>query len=172
MSVDLFHLLGIFLLLSCLSLLDLDDSVSTSEPTTIIFCGTILAEDCCVKRAGKFADSWDIVNIRDENGVSTWKKNTEEMIDRVLSLISTKAAQAEYFNNPVSEGRIFTETKVGRVPKLSKFPFLVIYADPTQSEAKGTAKNKKGSLKDHSRQYGSAERLNAPCTSSRDSSAR
>lgn len=120
---------------------------STSEPTTIIFCGNIIAEDCCIKRAGDYADHWDIVNIRDENGVSTWKKNTEEMIDRVLSLISTKAAQGEYFNNPVSEGRIFTETKLGRIPKLSRFPFLVIYADPTQSEAKGTAKNKKGSLK-------------------------
>lgn len=121
---------------------------SISEPTLIIFCGNIIAEDCCIMRAGAIADHWDIVNIRDEEGHSTWpEKNSEERIDRVLSKVSTKAQQAEYFNNPIVEGKIFPSRKWGKVPALRRFPFLVIYADPTQSESKGTAKNKKGSLK-------------------------
>lgn len=45
---------------------------SISEPTLVIFCGNIIAKDCCVVRAGEMADSWDIVNIRDKNGFSTW----------------------------------------------------------------------------------------------------
>lgn len=73
-------------------------------------------------------------------------KNTEESIDRALSKISTKAQQAEYFNNPIVEGKTFGPRKWGRVP-WRQFPFLCVYADPTQSEAKGSAKNKKGSLK-------------------------
>ncbi|WP_418981718.1 hypothetical protein [Alistipes sp.] len=120
---------------------------SISEPTLIIFCGNIIAEDCCIVRAGKFADHWDIVNIRDRNGRSTWpEKNTEEHIDRALAKVSTKAQQGEYFNNPIVEGKTFGPRKWGKIP-WRKFPFLCIYADPTQSEAKGTAKNKKGSLK-------------------------
>ena len=121
---------------------------SISTPTLVIWAGNIIAEDCCIVRAGKKANNWDIVNIRDENGKSTWpEKNTEELIDRALSKISTQAQQAEYFNNPVVEGKIFGPRKWGKIPSLRRFPFLCIYADPTQSEAKGAAKNKQGSLK-------------------------
>ena len=121
---------------------------SISTPTLILWCGNIIAEDCCITRAGKKADHWDIVNIRDEHGKSTWpEKNTEEMIDKVLSKISTKAKEGEYFNNPLTEGKIFPSTKWGKVPTLSRFPFLVIYADPTTSESKGPSANKKGSQK-------------------------
>lgn len=127
---------------------------SISVPTLIIWCGNIIAEDCCIVRAGNIAGNkdvkgnWDIVNIRDEHGKSTWpEKNTEEMIDEVLSKTDTVTVQGEYYNNPITEGKLFPEVKWGRVPDLRRFPFLVIYADPTTSEAKGTAKNKKGSLK-------------------------
>ncbi len=121
---------------------------STSEPLLVVFCGNIIAEDCCIVRAGAMADHWDVVNIRDAQGRSTWpEKNTEELIDRALSKISTQAQQAEYFNNPVVEGKIFGPRKWAKIPALRRFPFLCIYADPTQSEAKGTAKNKQGSLK-------------------------
>lgn len=121
---------------------------SISTNTLVIWCGNIISEDCCIVRAGRKADHWDVVNIRDAEGKSTWpEKNTEEMIDTVLSKISTKAQQGEYFNNPLTEGKIFPSVRWGKVPALSRFPFLVIYADPTTSESKGTSKNKKGSQK-------------------------
>ena len=111
---------------------------SISEPTLVIFCGNIIAKDCCVVRAGEMADSWDIVNIRDKNGLSTWpEKNSEEDIDRTLSKISKKAAQGEYYNNPISEGEVFENISYGKVPALSKFKFLVAYGDPAPGESKG-----------------------------------
>ena len=111
---------------------------SISEPTVVIFCGNIIAKDCCVVRAGEMADHWDIVNIRDKNGLSTWpEKNSEEDIDRVLSKISRKAAQGEYFNNPISEGEVFGTISYGKIPPLKKFRFLVIYGDPAPGESKG-----------------------------------
>lgn len=111
---------------------------AVSEPTLIIFCGNIIAKDCCVVRAGAMADHWDIVNIRDKNGRSTWpEKNSEEHIERALSKISTKAAQGEYFNNPVSTGEVFENIAYGKVPPLSKFRFLVAYGDPAPGESKG-----------------------------------
>ena len=45
---------------------------SISRGTLIVFCGNIIARDCCVTRAGEMADHWDIINIRDRNGCSTW----------------------------------------------------------------------------------------------------
>ena len=104
---------------------------SIDKPLSVIWCGNIIAKDCCITRAGQKADHWDIVNIRDKNGVSTWKeKNSEEHIDRVLSKISTRSAQQEYFNNPLSEGEVFKELYFETIPPLSRFPFLVCYADP------------------------------------------
>lgn len=106
-------------------------------PVTIIFCGNIIAKDCCVVRAGKMADHWDIVNIRDEKGNSTWpQKNTEEMIDETLGKISAASGQTEYFNNPVSEGEIFKELHWGKVPPLGRFKFLVVYGDPSPGQSK------------------------------------
>lgn len=110
---------------------------STSEPTLILFCGNIIAKDCCITRAGAMADMWDVVNIRDKNGKSTWPdKNTEEAIDRTLSKISKRAQQAEYYNNPVGEGKIFKEIVYGKIPPLSKFKFLILYGDPAPGESK------------------------------------
>lgn len=109
---------------------------STSEPALIIFCGNIIAEDCCMKRALQMADHYEIVNIRDENGKSTWPaKNSEEMIDRVLSKISYKAQQGEYYNNPVQEGTVLGELTFGLVPPLETFDFLIAYSDPATSDS-------------------------------------
>ena len=107
---------------------------SISTPLLVVFCGNIIAEDCCIRRAIEKADHTDVINIRDRNGRSTWPtKNTEEMIDRVLSKISYKAQQGEYFNNPVTEGNTFDELTWGKVPSLNRFSFLVAYADPAPS---------------------------------------
>ena len=113
---------------------------SISVPLLIIFCGNIIAKDCCMQRALKKADHYEIVNIRGKDGLSTWPtKNTEAHIDRVLSIISWASAQKEYFNNPVEEGTTFKDITWGKVPPLNKFRFLVAYGDPAPSnkEAKG-----------------------------------
>lgn len=86
------------------------------------------------------------------------RENSEEHIDRVLAKISKKSAQGEYFNNPISEGEIFSEMAFGKVPQLSKFKFLVAYGDPAPGEGKG----KKAS---RSRRYHSSASSPASCTS-------
>ena len=117
---------------------------SISEPTLVVWCGNIIAKDCCVKRAGELANNWDIINIRDKEGKSTWPaKNSEEMIDRTLRGIPRSAQQKEYFNNPILEGSIFKNLTFGKVPALSKFKYLIAYGDPAYSDRK----SKQGSFK-------------------------
>ena len=105
---------------------------STSNPTTILFNGNIIAEYSCIKKAIEKADYADIINIRDKNGKSTWaSKNTEEFIDRILSKISSAAAQGEYFNNPIKIGKIFQSLKYGKTLPWHKYKYLVSYTDPS-----------------------------------------
>lgn len=119
-------------------------TVSVSGSYRILFNGNIIARDCCITRAIKKADHVDVINIRDKNGKSTWpEKNSEEDIDKILSLISTISAQKEYFNNPLSEGDVFKELTWGKIPLLNKFRFLIAYGDPAPSNST----NGKGSYK-------------------------
>ena len=109
-------------------------TLSVSGNHRVLFNGNIIAKDCCITRAGEKADKFDIVNIRDKEGKSSWpEKNTEEDIDRMLSMISTASAQQEYFNNPLRSGDIFTEMTYGKCPPLSKLRFAVCYGDPSPS---------------------------------------
>jgi len=110
---------------------------SISNPLLMIFCGNIIAEDCTITRAMKIADRAEVINIRDRKGKSTWpEKNTEKMIDRVLSKISYNAAQGEYFNNPITQGQVFDHLNYKKLPPLSRYAFLVVYTDPSYKSGK------------------------------------
>jgi len=112
---------------------------SISDPLLVIFCGNIIAEHCCIKNAMKIADKAEVINIRDDNGKSTWpEKNTEEMIDRTLSKISYISAQGEYYNNPITKGKVFEKLHYKRIQPLHHYRFLVAYTDPSY---KGGKKN-------------------------------
>lgn len=112
-------------------------TVSISGHWRFLFNGNIIAKDCCITRAIKMADHVDIINIRDKNGKSSWKKNSEEDIDRLLGKLSSATIQKEYYNNPVVEGSIFKELTWGKIPPLNKFRFLVAYGDPAPSNKEG-----------------------------------
>ena len=107
---------------------------SISNPTRILVNGNVIHDNCAVKYVGEnIADKFDIVNIRDKDGRSSWpEKNTEADIDRVLSVISYESAQKEYFNNPMDGGDTFRTLTDGKVPPLSRCA-VVIYADPATS---------------------------------------
>lgn len=108
--------------------------VDVSEPYLVLWLGNIIAEDCCVVRAGAISDYCEIINIRDEYGVSVWpEKNKESDIDYQLSKVSYEAGQQELYNNPIRSGQVFREMTYGKVPPLNSLNFVVIYADPSTS---------------------------------------
>lgn len=118
-------------------------TVSISGDWRIVFNGNIIAKDCCITRAIKMADYVSIVNIRDKKGKSSWKKNSEEDIDRFLSKLSQKTIQGEFYNNPVTEGDIFKELNYGKIPHLKNFQRLVLYGDPSPSNKTNKANSRK-----------------------------
>ncbi|WP_313253165.1 hypothetical protein [Empedobacter sp.] len=116
---------------------------SISNPLLVIFNGNIIADYCCIKKAMEIADFSEIVNIRDENGKSNWPtKNSEAMIDRVLSKISRESQQKEYFNNPIVLGKVFEKLHYGKMRPLKDYKFLIAYTDPSykkNGDTKATA---------------------------------
>lgn len=117
---------------------------SISVPLLIIACGNIIAKYCCITEMGKKADTWEVVNIRDKNGKSTWPtKNTEEMIDRALKPISTSSQQKEYYNNPIRIGKIFKKAIYAKCPPLKSCEHVIIYSDPATSNKDKSASSKK-----------------------------
>ncbi|MBN8834579.1 MAG: hypothetical protein J0H76_09375 [Sphingobacteriales bacterium] len=114
-------------------------TVSISGKYTFIFCGNIIAKDCCITRAILKAKHTDIINIRDKNGKSSWpQKNSEKDVDDILSMISYVSQQKEYYNNPIIQGTVFEEMHYKKMQPLSSYPFLVAYNDLSY---KSTAKN-------------------------------
>ncbi|WP_333662284.1 hypothetical protein [Chishuiella changwenlii] len=107
---------------------------SISNPMLVIWNGNIIAENCCVKKAISVSDYFEIVNIRDEFGRSTWSKNSEEHIDRVLSKISKASAQKEYFNNPIILGKVFEKLNYGKMRPLKDYKYLISYTDPSYKQ--------------------------------------
>lgn len=110
---------------------------SISNPLLVIFCGNIIAEYCCILKAMEMADHYEVVNIRDKHGKSTWPgKNTEAAIDRALSKISYAAQQGEYFNNPITKGKIFKELNYKKLRPIREYIFLLQYTDPSYKAGK------------------------------------
>mgnify|MGYP000067067888 CR=1 FL=1 len=109
-------------------------TVSVSGNIRVVFLGNIISKNGVMARAKDICDKFEVINIRDNDGKSTWpEKNSEEHIDWILSKISYIAQQKEYFNNPISEGTVFKDVAWGKVPPLNQFTFLVAYGDPAPS---------------------------------------
>lgn len=119
-------------------------TVDTSEPYLIVWLGNIIAEDCCVVRAGAVADHTEIINIRDKDNKSVWpEKNKESDIGYQLSKVSYEAGQQELFNNPLRQGQTFKEMNYGKCPRLQDLEACIVYADPAPSNRdKPTTKSK------------------------------
>jgi len=117
---------------------------SISNGLLIIACGNVIADYCCISEMGNKADRWEIINIRDENGKSTWPtKNTEELIDIALRTTSYESIQKEYYNNPMDGGKVF-KNLVDKPPmKLRHCDFVCIYADPATSNSESKKSSSK-----------------------------
>lgn len=112
---------------------------SISNGLLLISCGNIIAKYCCITEMGKKADKWDVVNIRDKNGNSTWpQKNSEVNIKRVETSISYESFQKEYCNNPMDGGDTFKDILFEKCPQLRHCDTVVIYADPAPSNSDKT----------------------------------
>jgi hypothetical protein len=112
----------------------------------------IIAPDSLMRRAlyghpegrdYKF-DYYEIVNIYDKNGRPSWhQRYTKADCEKMIRTMGTRLAQKEYFNNPITEGKVFKSEwmQYGKIPPLHLFRHLIAYLDPSFSN-KSTADHK------------------------------
>ena len=112
-------------------------TVDISSNYRIVFCGNIIAKDCCITRAIQKANKADIVNLIDEEGKSNWpEKVSQKDIDDIRRIISYLSFQKEYMNNPLTVGTIFTEMHYGKILPLAQYEVLICYTDPSFKDSK------------------------------------
>lgn len=117
---------------------------SISRGLLLIACGNIISDYCCITEMGAKADSWEVINIRDEDGNSTWpQKNSEEAINRVLKIIDYESGEKEYFNNPMDGSKVFTNIVDTQTFILRYCNHVIIYADPSPSDSEAKSSSDK-----------------------------
>lgn len=112
-------------------------TLSISGRKRFVIVGNIIAKNSIVVRAAEKADDFEQINILDKNGNPSWKERyTQADVQYMLSKISYASGQKEYFNNPISEGTVFTDIRWGAVPDLRKFNFVVTYCDSSYKDSR------------------------------------
>lgn len=111
-------------------------TLSMSGDYLIMVCGNIIAPVCTVKLLIEKSNYHEIINVRDKNGNSVWAKNSEADIDQFLNMLSYAAQQGEFFNNPITEGSVFTELLYKPARPLREYRYLICYTDPSFKESK------------------------------------
>lgn len=102
-----------------------------------VFVGNIIAKDGIIVRASQKADDFEQINILDKKGQPSWSgRYSLSDVNYMLSKISYASGQKEYFNNPITEGTVFTDIRYGKVPPLSKFQFVVNYCDASYKNSR------------------------------------
>lgn len=98
------------------------------------FVGNIIAKDSIIQRALLKADFKQIINILDEKGIPSWKEAyTIGQCQRMIDKLGYRLSQREYFNNPISEGKVFKKEwmQFKQLPPLKAYKnFALAYLDP------------------------------------------
>jgi phage terminase large subunit-like protein len=93
-----------------------------------------ISKDCLVYRASLRADYTETINLLDKNGKPTWPERfTLSQCRYMIEQMGTRMSQREYFNNPITEGKVFKNEWIQhkKMPKLSWYQYLVAYLDPS-----------------------------------------
>lgn len=106
--------------------------LSISGPGRFVMVGNIIAKDSLVKRAIKVSDDHEQIDIL-HIGQPSWKERfTLQECQYMISKMGYRLSQREYFNNPISEGKVFRKEwfRFKKLPSLREYKFLVAYLDP------------------------------------------
>jgi hypothetical protein len=80
----------------------------------------------------------EMVNILDKNGKPSWNRYSLKDCNDMIKTMGTRLAEREFFNNPLTEGKVFKQEWVQFKPmrSLSNYSVLVSYLDPSFKSGK------------------------------------
>jgi phage terminase large subunit-like protein len=98
-----------------------------------IIVNNIIAKDSLLKRAIKVSDDHEQIDIYDKHNNPSWKERfTKEECQYMIDKMGYRLSQREYFNNPISEGKVFKKEwfQFKKLPPLHTYNYLIAYLDP------------------------------------------
>jgi phage terminase large subunit-like protein len=115
-------------------------SLSITGRKRFIAVGNIIAKDSLITRVAKIADDHEQINILNDNGEPSWERFTKEECQYMIDKMGYRRSQREYFNNPISEGKVFKKEWIQfrELPRLNHYRFLLAYLDPGFKKTKGS----------------------------------
>jgi hypothetical protein len=114
-------------------------TLDVSAEGLVVALNNIIHERSLMTRIMKIADWSDTVNLLDNRGRPSWPaRHSLEDCNYMISKIGTRAAQGEYFNNPITEGKVFKKEWIQykAMPSLDKYNAIIAYLDPSFSNKK------------------------------------
>ena len=115
-------------------------TMDVSAHALFVVLNNKIGERSLMARLYEQADYKETINLLDANGNPTWKRHSKEDCQYMISKMGTLLAEREYFNNPITEGKVFRKDwmRYKALPALNEYLALVAYLDPS-------FKNKKNS---------------------------
>jgi predicted phage terminase large subunit-like protein len=112
----------------------------------LAFNNNIIAKDSLMSRALygnpegqnlKFKYS-EVVNILNKKGKPSWNRYSLKDCNDMIKTMGTRLAEREYFNNPITEGKVFKQEWIQYkpMPRLSPYAVVLSYLDPSFKSGK------------------------------------
>jgi len=115
-------------------------TMDVSSKALFVCLNNKIGEKSLMNRLYEIADYKETINLLDKNGKPSWKRHSLADCQYMISKMGTLLAEREYFNNPVTEGKVFRKDWIRYKPMkdLRGYTVLLAYLDPS-------FKNKKNS---------------------------
>lgn len=110
-------------------------TLDVSGEGLIVGLNNIIHEKSLMKRLTEIADWTETVNLLDNKGRPTWNRFTLADCQYMIKKMGSLAAESEYFNNPIVEGKVFKKEWIQWKPMpLKGYVALLAYLDPSFSD--------------------------------------
>lgn len=114
-------------------------TMDISTESLFVVLNNLIGEDSLMARFWEIADFKEKVNLLDDSGQPSWpQRHKLDDCHLMINKMGTLLAQREYFNNPVTEGKVFRKEWIQykRMDSLQSYQALVAYLDPSFSNRK------------------------------------
>jgi predicted phage terminase large subunit-like protein len=97
-----------------------------------VVIGNRIAKDSLMVRSIAKADYYEQINLLDDENKPSWSRYTLAECQYMIDKMGYRLSQREYFNNPISEGKVFKKEwmQFADLPPLRNYKALVAYLDP------------------------------------------
>lgn len=97
-----------------------------------------IAEKSLMARLYDIADYKETINLLDDEGNPSWSRHTKADCEYMIRKMGTLLADREYFNNPYTEGDVFSKEWIRYKPmrNLQKYRLIIAYLDPSFKSGK------------------------------------